>query len=248
MISASVLNRLSVAPILGLMRLRPFLLLATLLLAGLSPLASQASNARSSGVDIAIIDFEATYVDIFDASDFRVFSSAETVGRSNDLYVVDGMLGHRSDLSFTIENQGTTAAMNTIIWLSIQHDEYGNFEIHNASKTSNQLNAGASEVIVFEWNASYTGNHTMKLSIETSLVDDDLSDNNFQRHLTIGYIYNIFDDVNTWTLGSCWRESSDSSLSASSSLDVGYGPSSYYGAGISVTAISPIMDLSLIHI
>ena len=98
------------------MRLRPFLLLATLLFAGLSPLASQASNARSSGVDIAIIDFEATYVDLLDASDFRVFSSAETVGRSNDLYVVDGMLGHRSDLSFTIENQGTTAAMNTIIW------------------------------------------------------------------------------------------------------------------------------------
>ena len=63
MISSSVLNRLSVAPILGLMRLRPFLLLATLLFAGLSPLASQASNARSSGVDIAIIDFEATYVD-----------------------------------------------------------------------------------------------------------------------------------------------------------------------------------------
>ena len=248
MISASVLNRLSVAPILGLMRLRPFLLLATLLFAGLSPLASQASNARSSGVDIAIIDFEATYVDIFDASDFRVFSSAETVGRSNDLYVVDGMLGHRSDLSFTIENQGTTAAMNTIIWLSIQHDEYGNFEIHNASKTSSQLNAGASEVIVFEWNASYSGNHTMKLSIETSLVDDDLSDNNFQRHLTIGYSYNIFDDVNTWTLGTSWTQSSDTSLSPSSSLHVGNGPSSNYGAGISVTAISPIMDLSDAHL
>ena len=230
------------------MRLRPFLLLATLLFAGLSPLASQASNARSSGVDIAIIDFEATYLNALDASDFRVFSSAETIGRSNDLYVVDGMLGHKSDLSFTIENQGTNSAMNTIIWLSIQHDEYGNFEIHNASKTSNQLSAGASEVIVFEWNASYSGNHTMKLSIETSLIDDDMSDNNFQRHLTIGYSYNIFDDVNSWNLGNSWAQSSDTSLSPASSLHVGNGPTSNYGAGISATAISPIMDLSNAHL
>ena len=84
------------------MKLRPFLLLATLLFAGLTPLISQATNGRSSGVDLAVIDFEATYTDAIDASEYRVFSSAETVGRTDDLYVVDGILNHKSDLTFTI--------------------------------------------------------------------------------------------------------------------------------------------------
>ena len=191
------------------MKLRPFLLMATLLFAGFTPLISQATNGRSSGVDLAVIDFEATYTDATDASEYRVFSSAETVGRTDDLYVVDGILNHKSDLTFTIENQGTTSAINTVIWLSIQHDVYGDFEIFNNSKTSSQINAGATENIVFQWNATYAGNHTMKLFIETSVIDDDSSDNNFQRHLTIGYNYEIFDDISAWTLGTSWSQSNE---------------------------------------
>jgi len=230
------------------MKLRPYLLMATLLFAGFTPIISQATNGRSSGVDLAVTDFEATYADVVNANEYRVFSSAETVGRDDNLYVVDGILDHRSKLTFTIENQGTTSAINTKIWLSIQHDEYGDFEIYNNSKSSAQLNAGATENIVFEWNASYTGNHTMKLFIETSVIDDDLSDNSFQRHLTIGYSYEVFDDVSAWTLGPSWSRSSDAALSTSNSLHVGNGPSSNYAAGLSVTATSPIMDLSDAHL
>ena len=209
---------------------------------------SQATNGRSSGVDLAVIDFEATYLDATDASEYRVFSSAVTAGRADNLYVVDGILNHKSELTFTIENQGTVSATNTVIWLSIQHDEYDDFEIFNDSKTSNQLNAGATENIVFQWNASYAGNHTMKLFVDTSVVDDDSSDNNFQRHLTIGYSYDVFDDVSAWTLGSSWSQSSDTALSTSNSLHIGNGPSSNYAAGISVSALSPIMDLSDAHL
>ena len=248
MISASVLNRVRVAPILGRMKLRPFLLLATLLFAGLTPLTSQASSGRSSGVDLVVTDFEATYTDATDAVEFRVFSSAQTAGRNDNLYVIDGLLNHRSDLAFTIENKGTTSASNTIIWLSIQHDEYGDFEIYNTSKISNQLNAGASEVITFKWNASYSGNHTMKIYLETSVIDDDMSNNNFQRHLTIGYSYDVFDDISPWALGNSWSQSSDTALSTSNSLHVGNGPSSNYAAGISVNALTPIMDLSDGHL
>jgi len=230
------------------MKLRPFLLLATLLFAGFTPLISQATSGRSTGVDLAVIAFEATYADATDASEYRVFSSAETSGRDNDLYVVDGILNHKSDLTFTIENQGTNSAINTVIWLTIQHDEYGDFEIFNDSKNSNQLNAGATETIAFQWNASYAGNHTMKLFIETSVIDDDSSDNNFQRHLTIGYNYEVFDDISAWTLGSSWSQSSDTALSTSNSLHIGNGPASNYAAGISVTALSPIMDFSDAHL
>jgi uncharacterized membrane protein len=230
------------------MKLRPFLLLATLLFAGLTPLTSQANSGRSSGVDLAVTDFEATYTDATDAVDFRVFSSAQTSGRNDDLYVIDGLLNHRSDLSFTIENKGTTSASNAVIWLSIQHDEYGDFEIYNTSKTANLLNPGSSEVIVFKWNASYSGNHTMKLFIETTVIDDDMSNNNFQRHLTIGYSYDVFDDLSPWALGNSWSQSSDTALSTSNSLHVGNGPSSNYAAGISVNALTPIMDLSDGHL
>jgi uncharacterized membrane protein len=135
-----------------------------------------------------------------------------------------------------------------VIWLSIQHDEYDDFEIFNDSKTSSQLNAGATENIVFQWNTTYAGNHTMKLFIETSVIDDDSSDNNFQRHLTIGYNYEIFDDISAWTLGTSWSQSSDTALSTSYSLHVGNGPASNYAAGISVTALTPIMDLSNAHL
>ena len=121
-------------------------LMVSLLLVSLIPTA-HATQGRA-GPDIAPTSAYVTYVSNTDHSNHAVLSSQDPsaigLGRSADLWIIDGMLGLQQQIEVTVENMGDSAAGSFDVDVEIVHDEYSDFILHSYRGTISSLAAGSS--------------------------------------------------------------------------------------------------------
>ncbi|MEC8926800.1 MAG: CARDB domain-containing protein [Candidatus Thermoplasmatota archaeon] len=224
-------------------------LLVTLLLVSLIPAAS-ATQGRA-GPDIAPTSAYVSYVSSTDHSNHAALSSQDPsaigLGRSADLWIIDGMLGLQQEIEVTVENIGDSAAGSFDVDVEILHDEYSDFILHSYRGTVSSLAAGSSTTVTTIWTPDYSGNHTIRV---TSLLSNDGNTNNDvgTRSLTIGNLYERAEAAGSWTLGNNWYVSDEASLSSSNSFHVGGSTSSSnYGNNWDTSLTSATMDTSDAH-
>jgi hypothetical protein len=224
-------------------------LLVTLLLVSLIPTV-HATQGRA-GPDIAPTSAYVSYVSNTDHSNHAALSSQDPsaigLGRSADLWVIDGMLGLQQEIEVTVENMGDSAAGSFDVDVEILHDEYSDFILHSYRGTISSLAAGSSSTVTTIWTPDYSGNHTIRV---TSLLSNDANTNNDvgTRGLTIGNLYERAESVGSWSLGNNWYVSDEASLSGSNSFHVGGSTSSSnYGNNWDTSLTSAVMDTSDAH-
>ena len=224
-------------------------LLVSILLFSLIPTV-QATQGRA-GPDIVPTSAYVTYVSSTDHSNHAALSSQDPsaigLGRSADLWIVDGMLGLPQQIEVTVENQGDSAAGSFDVDVEILHDEYTDFILHSYRGTVSSLAAGSSTTLSTIWTPDYSGNHTIRV---TSLLANDGNTNNDvgTRSLTIGNLYERAEAAGSWTLGNNWYVSDEASLSSSNSFHVGGSTSSSnYGNNWDTSLTSATMDTSDAH-
>ena len=224
-------------------------MLVTLLLVSLIP-AVHATQGRA-GPDIAPTSAYVTYVSSTDHSNHAALSSQDPsaigLGRSADLWIIDGMLGLQQEIEVTVENLGDSAAGSFNVDVEILHDEYSDFILHSYRGTVSSLAAGSSSTVTTTWTPDYSGNHTIRI---TCLLTNDANTNNDvgTRSLTIGNLYDRAESVGSWSLGNNWYVSDEASLSSSNSFHVGGSTSSSnYGNNWDTSLTSAIMDTSDAH-
>ena len=224
-------------------------LMVSLLLVSLIPTA-HATQGRA-GPDIVPTSAYVTYVSNTDHSNHAVLSSQDPsaigLGRSADLWIIDGMLGLQQQIEVTVENMGDSAAGSFDVDVEIVHDEYSDFILHSYRGTISSLAAGSSSSLSTIWTPDYSGNHTIRV---TSLLSNDANTNNDvgTRSLTIGNVYERAEAAGTWTLGNNWYVSNEASLSGSNSFHVGGSTSSSnYGNNWDTSLTSATMDTSDAH-
>ena len=224
-------------------------LMVSLLLVSLLPTA-HATQGRA-GPDIVPTSAYVTYVSNTDHSNHAVLSSQDPsaigLGRSADLWIIDGMLGLQQQIEVTVENMGDSAAGSFDVDVEILHDEYSDFILHSYRGTISSLAAGSSSTLSTIWTPDYSGNHTIRV---TSLLSNDANTNNDvgTRSLTIGNVYDRAEAAGTWTLGNNWYVSNEASLSGSNSFHVGGSTSSSnYGNNWDTSLTSATMDTSDAH-
>ena len=202
-------------------------LLVTLLLVSLIP-SVHATQGRA-GPDIVPTSAYVSYVSSTDHSNHAALSSQDPsaigLGRSADLWIIDGMLGLQQEIEVTVENQGDSAAGSFDVDVEILHDEYTDFILHSYRGTVSSLGAGSSSTVTTTWTPDYSGNHTIRV---TSLLANDANPNNDMgtRSLTIGNLYERAEAAGSWALGNNWYVSDEASLSGSNSFHVGCSTSS----------------------
>ena len=228
---------------LGPMQMFPRFLVCFLLLTSAMPVEASV-GARNSGIDLSVSAFEIQYDDSLDENKYRIFSSASIPTRSDNLYAIDGVLFVASTLTLRINNAGTNTATGVSITVAIIHDEYGDFEIYNETQNPSSINGQSSIDVSFQIIPDYAGNHTMVVTLSSLQVDDNPADNRFQRHFTVAAFYEVFDDINPWTLTTPWQQNSQAALSNPNSLHAGNGQGSTYQPNSFGNALSPVLDLS----
>jgi len=224
-------------------------LLVTLLLVSLIPTV-HATQGRA-GPDIAPTSAYVSYVSSTDHSNHAALSSQDPsaigLGRSADLWIIDGMLGLPQEIEVTVENLGDSAAGSFDVDVEILHDEYSDFILHSYRGTVSSLAAGSSSTVTTTWTPDYSGNHTIRV---TSLLSNDANTNNDigTRSLTIGNLYERAEAAGSWALGNNWYVSDEASLSSSNSFHVGGSTSSSnYGNNWDTSLTSATMDTSDAH-
>ena len=148
----------------------PRILVCLLLLTSAMPVDASLSG-RNSGIDLSISVFEIQYNDSLDENKYRIFSSASIPTRSDDLYAIDGVLFVASTLTLRVDNTGTNTATGVSATVAIIHDEYGDFEIYNETKSASNINGQSSIDFSFQITPDYAGNHTMVVTLSSLEVD-----------------------------------------------------------------------------
>ena len=127
--------------------------LMCLLLAASAPL-TQATEGRSSGVDLSVGDLAFSYSTSADEGKYRMFSSNHPIpgfNRPASLYVIDGVVNVPIELDVSIENRGTTSSPVTDVRLLVLHDEYERFEIVNMTEPLNSVSGASSGTVKFQF-------------------------------------------------------------------------------------------------
>ena len=225
------------------------------LVASFSPLAELepahnsmlAPSARATGVDLTINDVSFSYTTSTDEGRYRMFSSNHPIplfNRPASLYVVDTVVDVPIYVELTIENLGTNPSGAIDVQLKILHDEYQQFEMVNVTQQMSTLNGGSSNSIGFTVTPTYAGNHSLQAYATSTVLDDQPTNNQYNRHFTVASHYFNCDDLSLWTTTNDWRTNSDTSLSAGSACHVGNGEASSYGASTTSLLETPTIDMS----
>ena len=115
--------------------------LVWLLLASTAPLV-QATDGRSSGVDLAVEGIAFSYSTSTDEGKYRMFSSNHPIpgfNRPASLFVIDAMVNVPIEVDVTVANRGNVASSVTDVRLLVLHDEYQRFEIVNLTEPLNSV-------------------------------------------------------------------------------------------------------------
>ena len=218
-------------------RIIPVILVA-LLLPSFIPMVSGVSG-RAVNVDLDVSDISISYPDSVNESLYQMFSSNYPIPNFNkpeNLYVTDGVVGVEINLNILIDNIGTVQSGFIDVEVLVLHNEYTRFELLNTTKGMSPISGSSSGSIDILWTPYYSGNHTLVISVSNSIGDDDLSNNQQSRHMTIAYLYDNCIDMSQWTSSGEWNVNSDAYISQSNSFHVGNGGfSSYSPSTVSVS-------------
>ena len=226
-------------------RLLPLFVL-TLLLPSYAIVAI-ADNGRSVNVDLDVVDISITYPDSTNQSLYQMFSSNYPIAGFNKpemLYVTDGVVGVELNLNIVVENIGSAQSGYVDVDVMVLHNEYARFELLNTTRGLSPIPGSSSSSIDVLWTPYYSGNHTLVIEVVNALGDDDLSNNQQSRHLTVAYHYDNCVDMSQWTSTGDWNVNSDVSISQSSAFHVGNGQFSSYSALTTSTLTSPVFNVA----
>ena len=231
------------------------ILLASFLLAPMQPLSEtylndqdiQQTTGRSTGVDLTISDISFSYPSSSDQMKYQMFSSNHPIlnfDRPEDLFVVDAVIDVPITIDFTVSNLGTANSGNLNIVITVLHNEYSGFELHNETVTVSSINGGSSTTGQKTITPTYSGNHTIKVYPVASIIDDNPNNDILLNSFTVAYRYFNCDDLSGWTVGNQWSSNSDTSLSQGYACHIGNGQSSTYSSNLNTALITPPLDMS----
>ena len=176
-----------------------------------------------------------------------MFSSNYPIPEFNkpeNLYVTDGVVNVEMNINVVIENLGTAQSGFVDIELLVLHNEYARFELLNESRTLSPIAGTSSASIDVLWTPNYAGNHTLQITVSNTNGDDDVTNNQQTRHLTVAYLYDNCIDMSQWTTSGEWTVNSDAFISQSNSFHVGNGQFSTYSNSQISTLTSPTFNVA----
>ena len=206
-----------------------------------------ATSGRAVNVDLDVTDISITYPDSTNQSLYQMFSSNYPIPNFNKpemLYVTDGVVGVEMNINIVIENLGTVQSGFVDVDVLVLHNEYSRFELLNTTKGMSPISGSSSSSMDILWTPYYSGNHTLVISVTNTLGDDDSSNNQQSRHMTVAYHYDNCVDMSQWTASGEWQVNSDAFISQSSSFHVGNGQFSTYSALTTSTLTSPTFNVA----
>ncbi len=236
-------------------KLVSLILLATFFLASLNPLVESnlgvhddyQASGKSTGVDLSVDSVSFSYSSTSDEMKYRMFSSnypIQDFNRPDILFAVDAVIDVPIIIDFTVKNLGSTSSGNFNVIISVLHNEYSNFELHNESISINSINGGNSATGQKTIIPTYSGNHTLRIFPISSIVDDNPNNDQLLRTFTVASKYFNCDDFTGWSVGTQWGSNSDTALSEGSACHVGNGQTSTYSNNLNTALITPYMDMS----
>ena len=170
----------------------PIVLIA-LLIPSFSPMVV-ATSGRAVNIDLDVTDISITYPDSVNNSLYKMFSSNYPIPEFNkpeSLYVTDGVVNVEMNINVVIENLGTAQSGFVDIELLVLHNEYARFELLNESRTLSPISGTSSASFDVLWTPNYAGNHTLQITVSNSNGDDDVTNNQQTRHMTVAYLYDL---------------------------------------------------------
>ena len=212
--------------------------------------AQQETSGRATGVDLTVDSINIFYPDSTNSTKYRMFSSNYPIAsfnRPHSLFAIDAVLNVESQIDITIENLGTSSSGVVTVTTKLLHNEYTYFEIATASTQVSQISGGSQGVASVKITPTYSGNHTLEISVSPTIADDDPSNNDYSRFFTVAYSYFNCDTLLGWTAGSSWNLNSDTSISMGTSCHIGNGEGSTYPNNLQSSLVFPAMDLSDAH-
>ena len=226
-------------------RVAPILIIA-LLLSSCLPMTSGTSG-RAVNVDLDVTDISITYPDSTNQSLYQMFSSNYPIPGFNKpemLYVTDGVVGVEMNINIVIENLGTVQSGFVDVEILVLHNEYTRFELLNTTRGISPISGSSSASLDVLWTPYYSGNHTLSISVSNSVGDDDTSNNQQSRHMTVAYYYDNCVDLSQWTTTGEWKINSEAYISQSSAFHVGNGQYSTYSSMTTSTLTSPVFNMA----
>ena len=223
----------------------PIVLIA-LLIPSVSPMVV-ATSGRAVNIDLDVTDISMTYPDSVNNSLYKMFSSNYPIPEFNkpeNLYVTDGVVNVEMNINVVIENLGTAQSGFVDVELLVLHNEYARFELLNESRTLSPISGTSSASIDVLWTPNYAGNHTLQITVSNTNGDDDVTNNQQTRHLTVAYLYDNCIDMSQWTTSGEWTVNSDAFISQSNSFHVGNGQFSTYSNSQISTLTSPTFNVA----
>ena len=221
------------------------IILAILILPSL--VQADSTSGRAVNVDLTVGDISITYQDSTNRSKYQMFSSNYPIvgfNKPQNLYVTDGVLGVGMNINVEIENLGTSQSGFIDVQVYILHNEYTRFELLNQSNALTPIPGSSTSSTDFTYVPKYAGNHTVQISVSNSVGDDDTSNNQKSRHLTVAYSYDNCDDMSSWNVVGDWGTSADAYITSPSAFHIGNGQFSTYSASTTSTLTTPSMNLS----
>ena len=222
------------------------LVLIALLIPSVSPMVV-ATSGRAVNIDLDVTDISITYPDSVNESLYKMFSSNYPIAsfdKPESLYVTDGVVNVEMNINVVIENLGTAQSGFVDIELLILHNEYARFELLNESRTLSPISGTSSASFDVLWTPNYAGNHTLQITVSNANGDDDETNNQQTRHLTVAYLYDNCIDMSQWSTSGEWTVSSDAFISQSNAFHVGNGQLSTYSNSQTSTLTSPSFNLA----
>ena len=208
---------------------------------------TNATSGRAINVDLGIEDISISYPDFTNKSLYQMFSSnypIDNFDKPEMLYVTDGVVGVEMNINIVIENFGTIQSGFVDVEVLVLHNEYTRFELLNTTQGISPLSSSSNGSVDILWTPTYSGNHTLEISVSNTLGDDDLSNNQRSRHLTVAYSYDNCVDMSQWTVTGEWNVNSDVYISQSQAFHVGNGQFSSYSPNTISTLTSPVFNVA----
>jgi len=178
---------------------------------------SETYNASSklSGINLKPTNFEFQYSNNGDFQNFGLLSSytcCDTVNRPESLWIVDGMLGKEQQIGVNLQNIGSTSSGQFDLRVYIEHNEYDEFIIFDQIIQVSSISGSSSKMVYLDWIPDYSGNHTI-YAITLHPQDDDVSNDQYSRHYTVGYLYENANSAGIWnSMSSYWSIDTDTGI------------------------------------
>ena len=205
------------------------------------------ASGRATGVDVTVSDVSFSYTTAGDEEQYRMFSSNYPVlgfNRPAELYIVDAVVNVPIQVDIMVENLGTASSGTIDVNIKVLHNEYSLFEMINETVQMNSLSGGNSNSVSRVLTPTYAGNHTLIITATSTVLDDNIQNDQNIGSFTVASYYLNCDELVGWTVGTQWSLSTDTALSMGSSCHVGNGQSSTYSNNLATSLVTPIMDMS----